>query len=260
MFHFRVLSAVLSILLAIVFSVPFAGAQDRQIKKSSKTAQGQGRTWHFIVSAWDLIGSPVYDSKGERAGEIEYLMIGMDNGPVRHVVISSGGFLDIGDELRAVPWSAFDTPVSRTAARLNVTRKALQESYKTNQESLSELTKPTVIAQVTEYWAPLIEAEKGSKQKSGSKSNQKQQEQTAGARSETKAKSPAQSESKSGGAKTQAQKTDEAGMPHVLVGRDFVTTVVAPAVQFTKELAGAEVRSGRSLDDRDELGDALLTC
>jgi sporulation protein YlmC with PRC-barrel domain len=246
---FRVVSTALSLVTAIVWSLPLAAAQDRQSKEPSKAVQRQERTWHFIVSAWDLVGSPVYDSKGERAGEIEYLMIGMDDGQVRHVIVSSGGFLDIGDELRAVPWSAFDAPVSRTAARLNVTKKALQESYKTNQEGLSELTKPTVIAQVTEYWTPLI-GDQGAEQKAGSKSQtdskskatpkeQKQQEQ----KSEAKAKSPA------------AQKKNEAGVPHVLVGRGVITAIVAPAVQFSKELVGAEVRSadGKEIGELDHL-------
>ena len=254
----RVLSAALSLVTAIVWSAPFAGAQDRQSKGPSKDAQQQSRMWHFIVSAWDLLGTPVYDSKGERAGEIEYLMIGMDNGAVRYVVISSGGFLDIGDELRAVPWSAFDTPVSRTGARLDVTRKALQESYKTDQESLSDLTKPTVIAQVTEYWAPLVEEQSGEK-KTGSKSQseskskaatskeQKQQEQKAGDRAEAK--------TKSSDSKTQTAKKDEAGVPHILVGQGLITTVVAPAVQSAKELVGAEVRSadGKEVGEIDHL-------
>ena len=260
----RVLSAALSLVTAIVWSAPFAGAQNRQTKEPSRDAQRQGRMWHFIVSAWDLIGSPVYDSKGERAGEIEYLMIAMDNGDVRYVVVSSGGFLDIGDELRAVPWSAFDTPVSRTGARLDVTKKALQESYKTDQESLSDLTKPTVIAQVTEYWAPLIdedgEKKTGSKSQAESKSKtattkeQKQQEQKAGDQSQAKAKSSTDSAAKSG-SKTQTTKKDEAGVPHILVGRGLITTVVAPAVQSAKELVGAELRSadGKEVGEIDHL-------
>jgi sporulation protein YlmC with PRC-barrel domain len=255
----RVLSAALSLVTAIGMSAPFAAAQDRQIKGPSKDAQQQNRMWHFIVSAWDLIGSPVYDSKGEKAGQIEYLMIGRDNGAVRYVVISSGGFLDIGDELRALPWSAFDTPVSRTGARLDVTRKALQESYKTDQESLSDLTKPTVIAQVTEYWAPLVD-EQGGEKKTGSKSKaaatkeQKQQEQKGGDGAEAKAKSSTGSAAKSD-SKTQPAKKDEAGVPHILVGRGLITTVVAPAVQKSKELVGAEVRSadGKEVGEIDHL-------
>ena len=255
----RVISAALSLVTAIVWSASFAGAQDRQSKGPSKDAQQQDRMWHFIVSAWDLIGTPVFDSKGERAGEIEYLMLGMDNGAVRYVVVSSGGFLDIGDELRAVPWSAFDTPVSRTGARLDVTKKALQESYKTNQESLSDLTKPTVIAQVTEYWAPLMKEQSGEK-KTGSKSQseskskaatskeQKQQEQKADDRAEAKGKSSTDS-------KAQTTKKDEAGVPHILVGQGLITTVVAPAVQRAKELVGAEVRSadGKEVGEIDHL-------
>ena len=248
---FRVLSAAVSLVTAIVWSLPLAAAQDR--KEGSKAAQQQERTWHFIVSAWDLVDSPVYDSKGERSGEIEYLMIGMDDGQVRHVVISSGGFLDIGDELRAVPWSAFDAPVSRTAARLNVTKKQLQESYKTNQESLSDLTKPTVIAQVTEYWAPLI-AEQDADQKAGSKSQSDAKSKAASSKEQKQqAKTPAKSEAKSGAGKAQAQK--DAGVPHIMVGQGVITTVVAPGVQFSQELAGAEVRSadGKEVGEVDHL-------
>jgi sporulation protein YlmC with PRC-barrel domain len=44
-------------------------------------------------------------------------------------------------------------------------------------------------------------------------------------------------------------------VPHILVGQDLITTVVAPAVQSAKELVGAEVRSadGKEVGEIDHL-------
>jgi sporulation protein YlmC with PRC-barrel domain len=216
----------------------------------------QQRNWHFIVSASDLIGSPVYDSKRERAGEIEYIMVGLDDGEVRHVVISSGGFLDIGEELRVIPWSAFDTPVSRTAARMNVSKNALQESYRTTEEKLGDLTRPAVMTEVTDYWAPLVTDKEGSvgksTGKSGSQSEAKAKASGEPKKSEQAAKDRSDAKSKSAGSMS---KKDEQGVPHILVGRGVITTIVAPQVESAQELVGASVRGadGKDVGEIDHL-------
>lgn len=45
-----------------------------------------------------LVGMDVVDRRGENVGEIEDLVIDLSDGRIRHVVLSSGGLLDIGDK------------------------------------------------------------------------------------------------------------------------------------------------------------------
>lgn len=50
------------------------------------------------MQASRLVGMDVVDRRGESVGEIEDLVIDLSDGRIRHVVLSSGGLLDIGDK------------------------------------------------------------------------------------------------------------------------------------------------------------------
>jgi hypothetical protein len=157
-----------------------------------------------------------------------------------HLSYLPGGFLDIGEELRAVPWSAFDAPVSRTGARLDVSSKQPQESYKITDDTLGDLTKPTVIAQVTDYWAPLTAQDERTGGKSGREGMSQGESKKAAASGEQKNdgqqgtdRSAARNKSAAGEARK-----DEQGVPHILVGRGVITTIVAPQVSRRKNWRG----------------------
>jgi len=57
------------------------------------------------IRASKLIGMDVKNSSGEDLGEVEDVVMDT-HGNVRCLALSFGGFLDIGDKLIAVPWSA----------------------------------------------------------------------------------------------------------------------------------------------------------
>ncbi len=50
-----------------------------------------------------IIGSDVRNKAGEKIGDIRDLMID-DKGNIRLAIVSTGGFLGVGDRLHAVPW------------------------------------------------------------------------------------------------------------------------------------------------------------
>jgi sporulation protein YlmC with PRC-barrel domain len=59
-----------------------------------------------LLSAATITGDEVCNLKDERLGTIEDIMLDIPTGRIRYAVLSSGGFLGIGDRLFAVPWSA----------------------------------------------------------------------------------------------------------------------------------------------------------
>jgi sporulation protein YlmC with PRC-barrel domain len=59
------------------------------------------------ITASILIGKTVVDNHGNDVGEIEELVINR-TGRITHAIVSSDGFLDIGDDLIPVPWEVFD--------------------------------------------------------------------------------------------------------------------------------------------------------
>lgn len=65
-----------------------------------------GRRASGVLSAGSLIGDDVYNTEGEKLGDIKELMLDIDNGKVCYAVLSFGGFLSLGEKLFAIPWSA----------------------------------------------------------------------------------------------------------------------------------------------------------
>jgi len=65
--------------------------------------KGAGST---LLSAGSLAGKLVVNRDGERLGKIKELMLNTANGSMCYAVLSSGGFLGIGERLFAVPWRA----------------------------------------------------------------------------------------------------------------------------------------------------------
>jgi sporulation protein YlmC with PRC-barrel domain len=70
-----------------------------------------------LMGAETLIGSDVYNKKGEDLGAIKEIMLDMRTGRVAYAVLSFGGFLGMGGKLFAVPWAALtlDTENKRFA-------------------------------------------------------------------------------------------------------------------------------------------------
>jgi sporulation protein YlmC with PRC-barrel domain len=73
-----------------------------------------------LMGANTLIGNYVYNEKEEELGNIKEIMLDTQRGNVRYAVLSSGGFLGMGDKLFAVPWSALTLDTENQRFILNV--------------------------------------------------------------------------------------------------------------------------------------------
>ncbi|MBA3312418.1 MAG: PRC-barrel domain-containing protein [Planctomycetota bacterium] len=54
----------------------------------------------------DLVGAKIRNAKGEDLGEVEEMVVDVNDGSIRYAVVSYGGFLNLGDKLFAVPLKA----------------------------------------------------------------------------------------------------------------------------------------------------------
>ena len=63
----------------------------------------QRHDWERTHRVSRIIGSEVRDRAGERIGDIRDLVLD-DRGTIRLAIVSTGGFLGVGDRLHAVPW------------------------------------------------------------------------------------------------------------------------------------------------------------
>lgn len=88
-----------------------------------------------IQKASKVMGMAVKNLQDEKLGDVENLVVDLPAGRIVAVIISSGGFIGIGDELSAVPPSAFRFNSDRTALQLDVSKEALTQAphFKSNQ-------------------------------------------------------------------------------------------------------------------------------
>ncbi len=80
------------------------------------------------LSASTLIGDAVKNSKGEKLGEIEEIMLDLTAGRVIYAVLSFGGFLGIGDKLFAIPWQALTIDTENEVVIFDVEKEVLEDA------------------------------------------------------------------------------------------------------------------------------------
>lgn len=66
-----------------------------------------------LMTASTLTGDEVVNLAGETLGKITEIMLDVPAGRIAYAVMSSGGFLGMGDRLFALPWSAMTLDTDR---------------------------------------------------------------------------------------------------------------------------------------------------
>jgi len=81
-----------------------------------------------LIASDKVEGTSVYNSNGDSLGTIEHVMIDKLSGKVAYAAMSFGGFLGMGSEYRAMPWSALRYNESLGGYELNVTEDQLRNA------------------------------------------------------------------------------------------------------------------------------------
>jgi sporulation protein YlmC with PRC-barrel domain len=85
------------------------------------------REWELSHRASKIIGTDVRNTKGEKIGDVKDIVLD-GHGGVAYAVISTGGFLGIGDQMHAVPWKVLQLNVSgKDYYILNVDKASLSK-------------------------------------------------------------------------------------------------------------------------------------
>ena len=79
-----------------------------------------------LIASDKVEGTAVRRSNGDKIGTIERVMIDKRSGKVAYAVMSFGGFLGIGDEYRALPWSVLRYNENLDAYELNLADEQLR--------------------------------------------------------------------------------------------------------------------------------------
>lgn len=81
-----------------------------------------------LMTASTLEGDKVVNRQNETLGTISEIMLDVPRGRIAYAVMSSGGFLGLGDKLFAIPWSALTLDTDRKCFVLNVDKETLKNA------------------------------------------------------------------------------------------------------------------------------------
>jgi sporulation protein YlmC with PRC-barrel domain len=89
----------------------------------------------YVQKASKVMDLSVKNLQDEKLGKVENLVVDLSAGRIVAVIVSSGGFLGMGDELSAVPPTALRMNADRDALQLDTTKEALSSAphFKANQ-------------------------------------------------------------------------------------------------------------------------------
>lgn len=125
----------------------------------NRMASGVRSVSGTVARASNLLNSDIFTPEGENLGNLDDMLIDLGSGEVRYVVLSIGGFLGLGEELRAIPLSAFDLDTrgvfDDTAAAtliLGVDQAVLEQSPTFDPNAYPDTTTPDWDAEWRQFW------------------------------------------------------------------------------------------------------------
>ncbi|MDB6023226.1 MAG: antigen [Pedosphaera sp.] len=93
---------------------------------ASYDARNRPQSLGLVVRASKVLGSSAYNKQDEKLGKVDNLVVDLPAGRVVEVVLASGGFLGINDELSAVPPQSFQCDAENARLTLDTTKEALK--------------------------------------------------------------------------------------------------------------------------------------
>ncbi|NMG36789.1 PRC-barrel domain containing protein [Azoarcus sp. TTM-91] len=105
-----------------------------------------------VMAAGTLQGDAVVNADGEDLGKIKEIMIDVPSGQVAYAVLSSGGFLGLGDRLYAIPWTALALDVGRKCFVLDVDAERLKNAPGFDKDHWPSMADSTWAKEVHAYY------------------------------------------------------------------------------------------------------------
>lgn len=103
-------------------------AREEGARIISSTEEDHSGPGPRVMAASTLEGDDVVNAAGEKLGTLDEIMIDVPNGRIAYAVLSSGGFLGIGDKLLAVPWRALTLDADDACFVLDVSKERLEQA------------------------------------------------------------------------------------------------------------------------------------
>jgi sporulation protein YlmC with PRC-barrel domain len=104
------------------------------------------------AKASDVIGKTVLNNQGEKLGKVEDLALDVESGRIVQVILSTGGFIGIGDTLTAVPPGALHCDAAHKVLHLDADKEKLTGAPKFETSKLADCSDSKHLAAVYRYY------------------------------------------------------------------------------------------------------------
>lgn len=106
-----------------------------------------------VMAASTLEGNSVVNRANESLGEIKEIMLHVPSGRIAYAVLSSGGFLGMGDRLFAIPWHALTLDPGEKCFILDVSKERLRDAPGFDKDHWPSMADETWAADVHRYYS-----------------------------------------------------------------------------------------------------------
>lgn len=111
---------------------------------------------HHAVRASKVLDQNIYTMTDEKVGDVEELGIDPRNARISYVVVSTGGFLGIGDKLHALPWEAVKTKpgTDKDGDKLvvDLTKERLTKAPEFKKDDWARMSEPAYMNSLYAYY------------------------------------------------------------------------------------------------------------
>jgi len=104
------------------------------------------------AKASDIIGITVINNQNEKLGKVEDLAVDMESGRIVQVILSTGGFIGVGDTLIAVPPGALHHDIAGKVLRLDAGKEKLANAPKFETSKWAECSDANHLSAVYSYY------------------------------------------------------------------------------------------------------------
>ena len=113
--------------------------------------------------ASDLIGMEVKNNQNEKLGKVNDLAVDVESGRIVYVILSTGGFIGIGDTLHAVPPGALHHDVASKTLQLDADKEKLNAAPKFEMAKWAECCNSNQVAEVYRQYGQQPDCSSGQK-------------------------------------------------------------------------------------------------
>lgn len=106
-----------------------------------------------LMSATSIVGDEVCNLKHDKLGKIEDIMLDLQRGEIRYAVLSSGGFLGMGDRLFAVPWQALKQDREHKRFTLDIDTERLKNAPGFDKENWPNMADSSWNTSIKSYYS-----------------------------------------------------------------------------------------------------------